>query len=153
MPRVHVDMDGYHRIGRLMRRMFRRARTLHSPEVFNDVAEAVAMQNRLVFRTEGEFARGHRPWAPLSPIYAAWKVRMVGNRPILVFSGQLREGLTQRPMNVEIMASEYFEFGTADPIAKFHQYGTRHMPARPPVTTSEWLDNELARIAADHLTK
>lgn len=141
-------MDGYGRIGRLLRRLRRRAAFI-VPLSFDDARDAVIRQNRVVFATQGAFPGP--PWRPLSPRYAAWKIRMVGPRPILVFSGELRDSLTSVPMGVEIMGPNFYEFGTADPVAKFHQHGTRFMPARPPVHATEALENELRRIVADQV--
>lgn len=146
-----VDMDGYGRIPRMMRQFRRRAKFV-APLTFDDAADAVVRQNRMVFALEGAF--GGKRWAPLSPRYAAWKVRMVGNRPILVFSDQLRESLTERPMGVEVLGTDFYEFGTDDRTAKWHQEGTRGgMPARPPVTATEWLNGELARLVGSAITE
>jgi phage gpG-like protein len=41
-------------------------------------------------------AQGRPRWQRLSPRYAAWKRRKVGNKPILEFTGQLKRGFRLR---------------------------------------------------------
>jgi hypothetical protein len=101
------------------------------------------------FATQG--ASVGNPWAPLTPAYAAWKLARVGPRPVLVLFGNLIKGLTGRPLDVERYAPHWAEYGSTDPTLGFHQFGTRFMPARPPLDVTASLNEELARLTVDHI--
>jgi phage gpG-like protein len=72
-------------------------------------------------------SRGGGAWAALDPVTAAHK----GSGDILVASGRLRSSLTGSP-HVEASRS-VLRFGTDVPYARFHEYGTKSMPKRPPL--------------------
>lgn len=103
-------------------------------EVF---ASVFAREEEMLFDTQG--ASAGTPWDPLSPPYASWKTRVRPGEPTLVFDGDLRDSLTNRPLAIERLHANYAEVGTDDETAGFHQYGTKHMPARPPVETTPFL--------------
>jgi hypothetical protein len=92
-------------------------------------------------------------WAPLSPRYAAWKARHFPGMPILRRTDVLFASMTHRPMAVERVTGHSGEYGTdvrsrrGAPYPKFHQHGTRFMPARPLVRTTP----DLVAAAARHL--
>ena len=82
----------------------------------------------------GRFTSG--PWARWSPKYAVWRKQNAPGGSILTLSGRLRESL--RWSGAGLGPEGYFEatptsveFGTTVPYARFHQYGTSKMPARP----------------------
>ena len=82
------------------------------------------------------------PWAALSPNYAKWKAKHAPGRPILVLRGDMRAALTSRTgasgQIKEIDGrGKTARYGTSLKIASYHQYGTRHMPARPVVQLTE----------------
>lgn len=82
----------------------------------------------------GKFKSG--AWAPLSPRYRVWKQEHYPGRPILVREGHLRESMNWHggapgPGGIFEATASYAIVGTSIPYAKFHQYGTVKMPARP----------------------
>jgi hypothetical protein len=88
------------------------------------------------FDSEGRTGYISGQWARLSKKYAEWKQRQVGNKPILVFSGKLRDALANNSSANALRYSDAtrLEYGTRGVgYAQFHQTGTRTpMPARPP---------------------
>lgn len=78
------------------------------------------------FDTEG--ARWVGRWSPLSPAYKLWKVKQVGPKPILQFSGRLKNSLTWNgtsagPEGIARITETRAEFGTSVPYAIAHQMG------------------------------
>lgn len=82
----------------------------------------------------GRGARGSS-WAPLAPSTVRERERLGygGAHPILVRQGDLMESLTVLGArgNITRIGPTSAEFGTAHPLAPFHHWGTRRMPARP----------------------
>lgn len=77
------------------------------------------------FKTEGGWVGG---WKPLSPAYAAWKVRHYGQKPILQRTGTLVRSLTWQngavgPGGIAEMSETRAAFGTRVPYAIYHQLG------------------------------
>lgn len=86
------------------------------------------------FASEGA-STGPR-WAPLSPAYAAWKVRRGFSSAALVRTGDLSRSLLQpnvHALGVWRATPNALAVGTTRQAALFHQLGTRRMPARPPI--------------------
>jgi hypothetical protein len=54
-------------------------------------------------------------------------------------------------MDVERYFPHSAEYGSSDEKLGFHQFGTRYMPARPPLVVTDALNEELARLVADHI--
>jgi phage gpG-like protein len=84
--------------------------------------------------TGGRFKGGN--WAWLSPKYRIWKAEHYPGQPILVREGTLRESLrwSGNGLGYGGIFEAYPAFakvGTAVPYAKYHDTGTKHMPARP----------------------
>jgi phage gpG-like protein len=99
-------------------------------------------QNRRVFAAEGLPG----PWAPLSPAYAAWKAKRYPGKSILRRTDRLYESLTQRsPDTVWEITPRTIRFGTRVPYWKYHQTGTRRMPARPPLVLLDATWQDLVR--------
>ena len=75
------------------------------------------------FETQG--AWGGKKWAKLKPKYAAWKLKNYGRLPILVLTGKMRDSFDytvgKRSMRI-VNRRKYWVY---------HQFGTKHMPARP----------------------
>ncbi len=96
------------------------------------------------FETEGGLGR---PWAALSPMYAAWKATHFPGAKILVRTGKLRESLTGRTGDtVDERDRDSLKLGTSVPYAGYHQTGTkRPMPPRPPVVLPEAVKDRWAR--------
>jgi hypothetical protein len=74
-----------------------------------------------------------QPWARLSPAYRAWKGVHAPGRPILVLRGRMRASLTQpaHPENRMIVQGRRLTLRFSNRLIKYHQHGTRKMPARP----------------------
>lgn len=94
-------------------------------------ATAEMFREGLVEQFASEGARSKK-WAPLSPIYAAWKAKRWGAKPILEASGRLQRSLTSTGgENIERRpGKDTLEFGTIVPYASYHQTGTKTMPQR-----------------------
>ena len=87
-------------------------------------------------------------WPNLNKKYAAWKNRYFPNRPLLVLRGHLRDSLTNessRQMVFNRAGGRQLIIGTRIKYAKFHQYGTKKMPARPFVKVDQGLVNDWAK--------
>jgi hypothetical protein len=87
------------------------------------------------FRTEGE--SGGSKWKPLSPAYEEWKRGMVGDEPILVFTGTMRAAMiAQNALRVDPRRLVY---EPDSDIAGFHQKGveSRGLPQRQMVEIPE----------------
>lgn len=90
------------------------------------------------------------PWAPLAPA----TVNKKGHATILVETRSLKNSLTNfaHPDAIRDLITggpqEAITFGTSDKKAYWHQHGTTHMPARPPVgITEDRLDETCEKIA------
>jgi phage gpG-like protein len=78
------------------------------------------------------FKHGGGDWPPLSPKYAARKMKKLGYATLLFYTGDLNLSLYPGQLNnVKLPLPDGIVVGTDDPKAHFHQYGTRKMPARP----------------------
>jgi phage gpG-like protein len=94
------------------------------------------------------------PWKPL----ALPTVMAKGFSAILVETGRMFESLTT-PNGTEdtiwITGKNWLTFGTEVPYAKFHQTGTRRMPARPHVgidqPTADRIGQRMADAVAQHI--
>jgi phage gpG-like protein len=84
------------------------------------------------FKQEGAY-NGEK-WTPLSPAYAAWKVREVGHMPILQLYGPLSKSLTEvgAPDQVMRVGPSFAEYGTSVVYAATHHFGDpgRNIPQR-----------------------
>jgi len=70
-------------------------------------------------------------WPPLTAETADQKAAQGERAGTLIASGALLRSLTSRSA-VKVKRTE-LEFGTDVPYARFHQYGTRDAPKRPPI--------------------
>ena len=79
-------------------------------------------------------------WQPLRPATVQDRIRkgFPGEHPILVRTGDLMTSTTVRgaPNNVFEVGPNSLVLGTTDVKAKYHQFGTRNMPARKVVGIS-----------------
>lgn len=89
-------------------------KTRFAPQFFADVTEN--------FETEGQPVGG---WAPLSPGYAAWKAKKVGDQPILVRTGRLKDAFNPAgsPDQVLEVTADTVMMGTRLPYAAAHHFG------------------------------
>lgn len=93
-----------------------------------------AVTNTEQFASRG--ARWRTPWAPLTPSTIAQKRRSGFLNEPLVRTTSMRSELTRRPLGVEHIRAQEVDAGTDISYAKFHQRGTRRMPARRLVNAS-----------------
>ena len=102
------------------------------------------------FRRRGYPAR----WAPLSPQYAAWKVRHFPGKPLLVRSGAMKAGFTwearKRSMRI-INRVKAGQKSGSKPRWTYHQEGTRTMPARQMLQVGAKERAKLRALARQHL--
>lgn len=111
---------------------------------FDKMGNSLVLAEQKQFKSEGGY--GSAGWAPLSAAYAARKRREVGNKPILVYSGTLKKGLTHRPFPVEAVEAQFAVFGTDLDYALYHQHGTPRMPARPVISLPESVRQQWVKI-------
>ena len=100
------------------------------------------------FASQG--ATGSGGWAPLSPIYAAWKARHYPGKPTLERTGQLKASLTGRPFGVERIDPKSMAVGSDVDYGLFHQQGTERMPRRRPVELTEINRRMIVKRAQQH---
>lgn len=107
------------------------------------------------FDTEGASAAGK--WTALSPKYAAWKAKHFPGKPILQRTGLMRQSLIESGHvdHVKWATRDSLTFGTTvkserdAPYPIFHQFGTRKMPQRVVVGTTD----ELSKGIVDTLKR
>lgn len=150
MSELSVKIDGAERIKLEFRRF--KDNVADPRETYGEVAKWFESAEKKQFRSQG---REYPPkWAALSPAYAARKMRMVGRKPILEYSGDLKRSLTSRPFGIEIITKRAATFGTDIPYAIHHQRGTPNMPARPPLPKADnKTQRTLQRIIQQALVK
>lgn len=105
--------------------------------VWPDVAEVLREIIAETFDTEG--TSGGQAWQPLTPRYAAWKRRKVGNKPIEELSGALRASLTRKNArgSVETYTATELTLGSSLRYARVQHTGNRRLPARPLLRLTE----------------
>lgn len=112
------------------------ARIENMSEAWEEVGYALQMDFIENFAEEGGvFGKGAwAQWQPLRPATAADRRRLgyPGEHPILVREGDLMASVTIRGAanNVFEVGPNSLVLGTTDYKAKYHQFGTRRMPAR-----------------------
>lgn len=105
---------------------------------------------RRQYESEGAFAG--TPWRPLSPVYAVWKASVKPGKPILQFSGAMKQA-TSRPHRAQTPQS--LTLTIDDEKLGRHQEGKGRLPARPvvfgdPLPPVAAL--ELDRVAEEYVT-
>jgi phage virion morphogenesis protein len=78
------------------------------------------------------FSSGGRPnnWRPLQPATLARRRKGGAGGRILQDSGQLKQSVTSN-VDVKRLTKVQYEFGSSKKHAGVHQYGYKHIPARP----------------------
>jgi phage gpG-like protein len=149
MAHVGVDVIGDEKVNTMLLAM--RARAKNFEPALRQIGDVLRLHNAAQFATEG--MQGGKKWDPLSPKYAAWKLKQVGPRPILQFTGRLMEDLTGSPMAIEHYTADSAEWGTDAPYAVFHQSKAprTQLPRRPFLVVTEALQFEAKRILADYV--
>jgi phage gpG-like protein len=122
-------------------RLYSRKLSDYSP-VWEEMSYAIAEAEESWFATEGGGS-----WAPLSQKYAEWKEKVNPGQPLLVFSNNLIESLTDPGEVVQGESPETAIVGTDVWYAELHQTGTEKMPARPPLIS----DSEIRVICTNIL--
>ena len=135
-----------------------------------DASEAVALVEKMLANTEsyraplgeaggflqGEFAVNFASngsqvggWAPLSPYTTNWRVKHgYGPAPTLVNDGDLAAAVLDLKHRV---GDKSATFAVENEVAPYHQYGTRHMPARRIVFEPPGFASLLARRVGAHV--
>jgi len=148
--KVDVHIDGLPALQLSLSRMERAANDLRWLWPYYKTAFH-AVESRM-FAAEG----GESKWAPLSEAYAAWKAKNYPG-PILTLTGVLRDSLTtDGDYSVFEPHAQWMAIGTSVPYANYHQYGTRKMPARPPLQIPRKYRGEFAlagRAASEEFRK
>lgn len=114
----------------------------------DDVADAFREQ----FLTEGVRLLKNT-WAPLSPRYAAWKAKHFPGQTILRRTDEMMTHFTRRPLVVERVEPQRSAFGSKGVPEKFHQGGTRYMPARPIARATPELKAAAVRRIVRHVIR
>jgi len=119
--------------------------------MFRSIAKDFKKTEEGIFSSEGSF-EGGSAWPALSPMYKVQKDKKYPGRKILEATGKLRQSLTSMGSgHVEQIESESLAIGTDIKYAKYHQSGTRKMPARPPLQITEAEKSRWTRIAHEYI--
>jgi phage gpG-like protein len=110
---------------------------------FNSARTYLSAQYMLNFATGGSLVGG---WPPERP-GETWSL-LTGFPAYLHETGALMQSLTSLRGKPNDVGKKEATFGTDRPYAKFHQYGTTKMPARPIVFVPEDFAGLLARRIA-----
>lgn len=141
--RLLLDVHGDHQVERTLLRAA--GRTDDMSDGLSLVADHFLDSEERQFASQGGYASGG--WAPLAPSTLAGKRRAGQDQRILHAEGDLRASLTRRGGDhLEEVTDSSLVFGTTDPKAKFHQFGTSTMPRRRPVELTEGDRREAVRI-------
>lgn len=99
-------------------------------QALEDIGAAVASMTTRAFREE---ALRPSPWAPRKPTYivkvnkkTGMKTNKLDDHPLLIKSGALRQSIGWK-----LQGSDTVVIGTDRKYARYHQTGTKNMPARP----------------------
>lgn len=127
-----------------------RARNMRDP--LQRVGNRLLHHVNLTFATEGGWVA--HPWPELNPKYAAWKLSQVGERPMLVFTGQLRrEAISRRRLRIEASYGHGRLRYTLDrpAYAEYHQDGEGRNKRRPFVVINRELVEEVELVFREWL--
>jgi len=133
-------------------------------DAWGPMTDLIHRHNARTFRTRGAGTGDRRRWRRLSPRYRAIKAREFPGRGLLVRTSALRNALTGSGSGSRVKRTKgSLEVGIKGPAAeygKYHQTGTRNMPARPPIKFSRNLRNKnsltfvvsqmLQRVVVEH---
>jgi phage gpG-like protein len=146
---VSVDVFGEKQVERELLRLSDAAMDMRPAGArFMEYMRSVERQQ---FDSEGRTGSGG--WAPLKPRTAAQKAARGLDPRILRAHDELRKSLTNKghPNHIEQISADEFFFATRDPKAKFHQGGTRKMPARRVIDLAERNRRKIVKIVQEHL--
>jgi hypothetical protein len=146
---VSVEVFGDVVVERELLRFSRAAENMRpAGEEFMDYMRGVEREQ---FNTQG--ASGSGGWAPLKRATVAQKAKRGLDSRILRATDNLFESLTSRghPDHIEKISADEWFFATRDKKARFHQKGTRKMPARRVIELSERNRRDAVKIVQRHL--
>jgi phage gpG-like protein len=149
--RFELEVHGEKLISRRLQRM--EQASLHAKPAFVAIGLRLLAYELALFESGG--ASGGDRWERLEASTVREKVRKGQDPRVLHASRRLRRSLTQRgnPDQLRRSHDDRIEFGSRLPYAKYHQTGTRHMPARPPLQMTELQKRELTRILQRHIMR
>ena len=127
--------------------MVRRSVSFHS--VLRWARDEIRKANRLNFATQG-LASGEA-WNALDMEYQSWKIAHYGSLPTMIREGDLYRDLTTLSGRVNRVGHRSATFGTDLEYAKFHQTGTRFMPARKIVFVPKGFAHDLGEQVGEYL--
>ncbi len=98
--------------------------------------------------TDKNFKQGGRPsWQPLSRRRLVWKLRNGYSHLPLTMTGDLRRSITSRVTRNRLFV------GTSIPYAKYHQFGTRHIPKRTFLLFQDVDIERLNQLLVEHIVE
>jgi hypothetical protein len=104
---------------------------------WSSATKLIHRHNARTFQTRGAGTGDRKRWGVLTPRYKAWKARRFPGRGLLVRTNALRSALTGRGSGSRVEQTksslEVGARGEVSEIGGYHQTGTKHMIARPPV--------------------
>lgn len=144
---VRFNMDG-NRLGQFERRMkaFQRAAGNMQPAFDEYGRYLVTRSIPFNFQREGY----GRKWEPLNSAYAERKRRAVGNKPMLVYSGELERGFRWKATPRTLQVFNRVKVNGLS-LFQIHQEGTEHIPARPMVFIGTAQQRQFTEIVQAHL--
>lgn len=106
-----------------------------------------------IFNNKGRLhAKEGENWAPLKEKYKEYKKRFTDGGT-LVWSGKLADSFRKESGAEHIYTENDFdaEFGSRNRLAKFHQFGTKNIPARPVIFDSPSRTSAFKRILEEYI--
>lgn len=106
-----------------------------------------------LFNNKGRLTAKEGPsWAPLEPKYKERKKKFTSGGT-LVFTGKLADSFRQEKGSEHIYNEYDFfaEFGSRNRLARYHQEGTRNIPARPIIFNSVSRNKAFKRILSEYI--
>lgn len=127
---------------------------------WDQIEKKVQAFQKRVFLNKGSDS-GLSPWARLKDSTVRGKVRdgfgQWANHPLIRTQALFKSWTTPGgPASVRYKEPLFFAMGIDEgqlPYAKFHQYGTRHMPAREHLRFPDQLRRDIVRIIQRHLVE
>ena len=144
--RIEIDVDGLDETSEYLKDVRSRMKDLRPvwPRL-HDSLKSYIIGN---FTAQGLPSGG---WKPLDAEYASWKAKNFPGAPMLVQDGGLFRKVSKGPKLEGMMRGARFQF--TGKIARFHQYGTTKMPARPIIFAPDtWVD-EAAEEVIDYIVE
>ncbi len=144
-----LEMVGLARTRMYFRNMVRRSGNFRSELKW--ARDELKKANRRNFATQG--TTSGEPWNKLDTEYQSWKIEQYGisGLPTMIRSGNLYRDLTTLGGRVNHIGLKSATFGTDLEYAKFHQHGTRFMPARKIIFVPKDFARQLGEKVGDYM--